>query len=171
MRLANAADLTVAQVVAMLGVITGSGVVSITAGTAAARPAFGVAGRVYLATDTGEISRDTGAAWFLLEPALTGDVTSAAGSVATTIGNNVVTNAKLAQAVAATIKGNPTGALANVQDMTGAQAAGLLPTFGPAGGSHSRGVVPDPGSSAGLNRYLRDDATFALPSALHFQRH
>ena len=167
--LANAADLTVAQVVALLAVVANAGgVVSMAAGTAAARPAFGTVGRVYLATDTGEISRDTGAAWFLLEPALTGDVTSVAGSVATTIAANAVTNAKLAQAPPATIKGNPLGALANVQDMTGAQLTGLISTFGPAGVSHARGIVPDPGSTAGLNRYLRDDATFALPSLYTF---
>ena len=32
-------------------------------GTLAARPAFGVANRIYIATDTNEIYRDTGAAW------------------------------------------------------------------------------------------------------------
>jgi hypothetical protein len=167
--LANAADLTALQVAALIGAITSTGgVVSISAGLAAARPAAGVAGRVWLATDTGEISRDTGAVWFLLEPALTGDVTNVAGSLATTIAANAVTNAKLAQMAPATIKGNPLGSLANPQDMTGAQLTGLISTFGPAGGSHSRGVVPDPGSTAGLNRYLRDDATFALPSIYTF---
>lgn len=41
-------------------------------------------------------------------PALTGDVTSAAGSVATTLGNSVVTNAKLAAATQNTVKGAAT---------------------------------------------------------------
>lgn len=49
---------------------------------------------------------------------LTGDVTaSGPGSVAATIANNAVTNAKLAQAAALTIKGNPTNATANEQDI------------------------------------------------------
>lgn len=51
-------------------------------------------------------------------PALTGDVTTSAGAVATTLGANVVTNAKAAQAPANTIKGNATGATANVADLT-----------------------------------------------------
>jgi hypothetical protein len=50
-------------------------------------------------------------------PALTGDVTTSAGAVATTIANNAVTNAKAAQAVTNTVKGNPTSGTANVQDM------------------------------------------------------
>lgn len=52
------------------------------------------------------------------EPALTGDVTSSAGSCATTIAANAVTNAKAAQGPANTLKGNPTGSTANEQDVT-----------------------------------------------------
>lgn len=49
---------------------------------------------------------------------LTGDVTASGVSpLATTISNNVVSNAKLAQGAANTIKANPTNALANEQDM------------------------------------------------------
>lgn len=33
----------------------------------------------------------------------------------------------------------------------------------PSGGSHRAGCVPDPGPTAGLSRYLREDATFANP--------
>jgi hypothetical protein len=49
-------------------------------------------------------------------PAHTGDVTISAGSVVTTIAANAVTNAKAAQMAAATLKGNPTGSLANASD-------------------------------------------------------
>lgn len=59
-------------------------------------------------------------------PALTGDVTTPAGSVATTISNNVVSNAKLAQMPANTIKGNNTASTANALDLTVAQAKTLL---------------------------------------------
>lgn len=38
------------------------------------------------------------------------------------------------------------------------------PTFGASGGSHSVGYVPDPGSSSGSTRFLREDATWAVPS-------
>jgi hypothetical protein len=51
-------------------------------------------------------------------PALTGDATTSAGSCATTIAANAVTNAKMAQAGAATLKGNPTAGTANLQDFT-----------------------------------------------------
>jgi hypothetical protein len=50
-------------------------------------------------------------------PALTGDVTTSAGAVATTIAANAVTNAKMAQAVAFTLKGNATGSTANLTDV------------------------------------------------------
>jgi hypothetical protein len=50
-------------------------------------------------------------------PALTGDVTTVAGAVATTIAPNAVTNAKAAQMAAYTIKGNATGATANATDI------------------------------------------------------
>src|SRR5258705_12707741 len=59
-------------------------------------------------------------------PALTGDITTAAGAVATTIAANAVTNAKAAQMAASTIKGNNTGALANAADLTGAQVEQML---------------------------------------------
>lgn len=51
-------------------------------------------------------------------PALTGDVTTSAGAVATTIGANKVTNAKAAQMAAWTFKGNVTASLANATDFT-----------------------------------------------------
>src|SRR6185437_7909059 len=37
--------------------------------------------------------------------------------------------------------------------------------FGASGASHSVGAVPDPGSSAGTTRFLREDATWSAPSA------
>lgn len=51
-------------------------------------------------------------------PALTGDVTTAGGALATTIANNAVTNAKSAQMAAVTLKGNPTNSTANASDFT-----------------------------------------------------
>ncbi len=77
-------------------VVNAGGVPSLSSGTLAARPAFGTAGRVYFATDTKQEFIDTGVAWDQLNtnasdlvsgflaaarlPALTGDVTSTAGS-------------------------------------------------------------------------------------------
>ena len=45
-------------------------------------------------------------------------------------------------------------------------AAGVISinTFGASGGSHARGVVPDPGAGAGTTKFLREDATWAVPA-------
>lgn len=51
-------------------------------------------------------------------PILTGDLTSAGGTLATTIVNNAVTNAKTAQMAAFTIKGNATGSATNPTDIS-----------------------------------------------------
>jgi hypothetical protein len=59
--------------------------------------------------------------------ALTGDVTATGpGSVAATIANNAVTNAKLAQMATLTLKGNNTGSTANAADLTVAQVQTML---------------------------------------------
>jgi hypothetical protein len=61
--------------------------------------------------------------------ALTGDVVATGpGSVAATIQPNVVTNSKLAQATADTLKGNNTGSTANVADLTVSQVNTMLGT-------------------------------------------
>lgn len=59
-------------------------------------------------------------------PALTGDVTTSAGAVATTIASHVVTYAKEAQAAANTLVGNNTGSTADKSDLTIAQVIALL---------------------------------------------
>ena len=40
----------------------------------------------------------------------------------------------------------------------------IVSVFGASGTGHSTGLVPDPGSSAGTTHYLREDATWAIPS-------
>lgn len=59
-------------------------------------------------------------------PALTGDVTSSAGSVATTIANNVVTLAKFQQISTASILGRNTASTGNVEVLSGATVRGIL---------------------------------------------
>lgn len=65
-------------------------------------------------------------------PALTGDVTTSAGNVFTTIGSNTVSNAKLANMAAGTVKANLTGGTNNPNDVT---PSAVLDTFASAQGS------------------------------------
>jgi microcystin-dependent protein len=59
-------------------------------------------------------------------PAFTGDIINTAGSLATTISNNAVTNAKQAQMATNTVKGNNTGSTANASDLTMSQLNAIL---------------------------------------------
>jgi hypothetical protein len=90
-------------------------------------------------------------------PAFTGDVTTSVGTAITTIANNVVINAKLAQMAANTIKGNNTSGTANAADLTATQVTALLNTFT----SLLQGLVPS--SGGGTANYLRADGTWATP--------
>lgn len=65
--------------------------------------------------------------------ALTGPVTAPAGSNATTIAANSITNAMLAQMATLTLKGNNTGGTANATDLTVAQVLTMLGITLPAG--------------------------------------
>jgi hypothetical protein len=47
---------------------------------------------------------------------------------------------------------------------TGIAVGGDLPLMVASGGSHSAGAVPDPGSSAGATKFLREDASWAVPN-------
>lgn len=98
-------------------------------------------------------------------PALTGDITSSAGAVATTLANNAVTNAKAAQMAAHTLKGNNTGSTANAIDLTATQAtAELNVVVGDSGAGGTKGLVPAPASGdAAAGKYLKADGTFAVP--------
>jgi hypothetical protein len=88
---------------------------------------------------------------------LTGNVTgSGTGSFATTIAVNAVTNARLAQMVTLTIKGNDTGSTADPLDLSVAQVNAILPVFT----STLNGLVPF--SGGGSTNFLRADGTWAV---------
>ena len=90
---------------------------------------------------------------------LSGDVTgSGTGTIVTTIGANVVSNSKLAQMLAYTIKGNDTGSTANAADLTATQITGMLNVFT----STLKGIVPS--SGGGTTNFLRADGTWTAPS-------
>jgi predicted heme/steroid binding protein len=89
---------------------------------------------------------------------LTGNVTgSGTTSITTTIANNVVTNAMLAQIATARIRGRVTAGTGNVEDLTGTQATALLDTFT----SSAKGLVP--ASGGGTSNFLRADGAWGLP--------
>jgi trimeric autotransporter adhesin len=62
----------------------------------------------------------------------------------------------------------------NATTITGGVSAGAitsgtigvarLPVFGASGTTHSAGIVPDPGATAGTTKFLREDGTFAVPA-------
>lgn len=145
---ANANDLTTAQVKTML---------AISSADVAGLGALATAASVNLSTQA------TGTLQAAQAPAHTGDVTSAAGSVALAIANNAVTNAKAAQMAANTLKGNNTGATANANDLTVDLVNTMLPVFVASGAGSAKGLVPDPGTTAGTTRYLREDGTWFTP--------
>ena len=90
--------------------------------------------------------------------AFTGEVTKTAGGTVLTIANDAVTNAKLADMGANTIKGNNTGAAADPADLSGTQVTALLDTFS----SGAKGLAP--ASGGGTTNFLRADGTWAAPA-------
>lgn len=102
----------------------------------------------------------------LQRAALTGDVTSSAGSNATTIAPNVVDNSKLADMATQTIKGRTTGDTGDPEDLTATQATAILnPVVGDSGSGGTKGLVPAPAAGdAAANKFLHADGTFQTPS-------
>jgi len=104
--------------------------------------------------------------------ALTGDVTaSGSGSVTATIANSAVTYAKMQNTSSLGVllgRGTlSTGAPQEITAGTGLSITGtaLNPVdFVASGGSHAHGSVPDPGATAGTTKFLREDATWAVPA-------
>jgi hypothetical protein len=93
--------------------------------------------------------------------ALTGPVTAAgSGSVATSITNNAITNAMLAQMTAHTFKGNNTGSTANAGDLTAAQLTAELNVFG----AGLKGLAPAASGSPSSSKYLSEDGTYSIPA-------
>jgi len=95
---------------------------------------------------------------------LTSDVVATGpGSVPATIQNDVVTNAKLANMPATTIKGNNTGVSADPIDLTSTQTTAILDNFvGDSGSGGTKGLVPAPSAlDAAKNKVVRADGTWS----------
>ena len=87
-----------------------------------------------------------------------GDITVSGSGATWTVDADAVTNAKLANMPATTIKGNASGASADPADLTGTQVTGLLDTFT----SGAKGLAP--ASGGGTTNFLRADGTWAAPA-------
>lgn len=71
-----------------------------------------------------------------------------------------VANSDLANMANGTIKGRTSAGSGKPEDLTGAQATALLDVFTGSGSGHKKGLVPDPGATAGTAKYLREDGTW-----------
>jgi hypothetical protein len=59
--------------------------------------------------------------------------------------------------------GVPSSTQPGFSDLSGSAAVGQLPVMVASGASHAAGIAPDPGATAGMTHFLREDATWAVP--------
>lgn len=94
---------------------------------------------------------------------VTGNLT-VVGTTTLALATNSVTNAKLAQVATATFKGRATASTGDVEDLTAAQAAALLPAVvGDSGSGGTKGLVPAPAATdAALGKVLGAGGTWVV---------
>lgn len=133
---------------------TGSGNIS----SAGSITAIGnISGANLSGTNTGDqVNIPGNAATVTTNANLTGPVTSIGN--ATSISNNVITNAKLIQVSAISFKGRNTAVTGDIMDLTPTEATAMLNAFT----SAEKGLVP--ASGGGSTNFLRADGTWATPA-------
>lgn len=99
--------------------------------------------------------------------ALTGDVTASAGSNATTIASDAVTNTKLANMAQNTFKGRVSAGTSDPEDLSSSQATSILSNFvGDSGAGGVKGLVPAPSAGdTAANKFLFADGTWQVTPA------
>jgi len=89
---------------------------------------------------------------------ISGSPVTTSGNITLNINNNAVTNAKLSDMPALTLKGNNTGGSTDPADLTATQVTAMLDLFT----STLRGLVPL--SGGGTTNFLRADGSWAAPA-------
>ncbi len=117
-----------------------------------------VSGLAAIATSGSASDLSTGTVPSAQMPALTGDVTTVSGNVATTIASHAVTNAKAAQMAAHTFKGNNTGSTADAIDLSitqlSAELAGTSSTTLCVGNDSRLSDARSPSGTFGMDGFL-----------------
>ena len=70
----------------------------------------------------------------------------------------------MSQTLRSTVLGRVSTGAGIIEELTGADTTALLDTFVASGITAQKGLVPSPGTTAGTTKFLREDATWALPS-------
>ena len=141
--------------------LTSASIPSIEAGVFASRPASPSSlNRIYYGTDTFTLYRDSGSAWQTIAPALSGVVTTAAGSLVTSLSDSVVTNSKFASMANNTVKGNVSGGSSAPSDLSVTQVKTLIGPFS----SSTTGLVPASSGVGETSKFLKGDGSWGVPT-------
>ena len=117
-----------------------SGVPSVQAGTVASRPTAGTTGRLYVGSDTLALYRDNGASWDLVQPAITGDISVAAGTTTSTLATQAGLTAGTYNNVTVNVKGLVTAA-SNVSYLNSTQTLTLAGDLSSSATALSSGTI------------------------------